>query len=116
MRLFRIKYVTNALTLFTGVIFLNMSFIFAEISALKVDRDKEIARNLSILVASCAAEEEPGGTADEDSTVSEMDLIFSHSTHAVTVSTISHGIKYGVWTYGHPKLAEFEISTPPPEA
>ena len=116
MKVFRIKYVINALTLFTGVVFLNMSFILAEISALKVDRDKEMARNLSILVASSAAEEEPGGTSDEDSTVSEMDLIFSHSTHAVIVTTISHGIKYGIWSFGHPRLAEYEITTPPPEA
>ena len=116
MNAFRIKYVMNTLSLFTGVIFLNMSFILAEISALKVDRDKEMARNLSILVASSAAEEEPGGSSDEDSTVSEMDLIFNCAPHPVCVTVFNHGIKYGVWSDGHPRLAEYEISTPPPEA
>ena len=116
MKLFRIRYVINALSLFTCVIFLNMSFIFVEIAALKIDQDKQMARNLSILVASCAAEEEPGGAADEDSTVSELDLIFSHSSNPGSVNDSSNGIKYSIWSHGHPRLAEYEICNPPPEA
>ncbi|HMG92755.1 MAG TPA: hypothetical protein VK589_22010 [Chryseolinea sp.] len=116
MKVFRIKYVINALTLFTGVIFLNMSFIFAEISALKVDQDKQMARNLSILVASSAAEEEPGGAADEDSTVSELDLIFSHPSIPGSITDFNNGINYNIWSHGHPRLAEYEICNPPPEA
>jgi hypothetical protein len=116
MEVFRIKYVINALSLFTCVIFLNMSFILVEISALKMDRDKEMARNLSILVASCAAEEEPGGAADEDSTVSELDLLFSHSSNPGGTTDFSNGIIYSIWSHGHPRLAEYEICNPPPEA
>jgi hypothetical protein len=116
MKVFRIKCVINGLSLFTCVIFLNMSFVLVEISALKMDQDKQMARNLSILVASCAAEEEPGGTADEDSTVSELDWIFSNSSNAGTKTDFSNGIKYSIWSHGHPRLAEFEICNPPPEA
>ena len=116
MKVLRIKYVVNALTIFTGVIFLNMSFILAEISVLKVDQDKQMARNLSILVASSAAEEEPGGTADEDSTFSELDLIFSHSSNAGGITDFNNGITYNIWSHGHPRLAEYEICNPPPEA
>jgi hypothetical protein len=108
MKVFRIKCVINGLSLFTCVIFLNMSFVLVEISALKMDQDKQMA--------SCAAEEEPGGTADEDSTVSELDLIFSNSSNAGTKTDFSNGIKYSIWSHGHPRLAEFEICNPPPEA
>ncbi|HEX6890599.1 MAG TPA: hypothetical protein VF141_07900 [Chryseolinea sp.] len=116
MKVFRIRCVINALSLFTCVIFLNMSFILVEISALKMDQDKQMARNLSVLVASCAAEEEPGGAADEDSTVSELDLIFSNSSNPGTTANFSNGIQYSIWSHGHPRLAEYEICNPPPEA
>jgi hypothetical protein len=116
MKVFRIKYVTTALSLFTGIIFLNMSFILVEITALKMDRDKEMARNLSILVASGVAEEEPGTAADEDSTVSEIDLIFNHSSsHGGSINP-TNGLDFDIWSHGHPRLAEFEICYPPPES
>jgi hypothetical protein len=113
MKIFRIKYAANAFTLFTAVIFLNMSFVLAEISALNIDRNNQMARNLSILVANSMAEEEPG--ADEDSTFSELDFIVHHYPNVGTID-LSSNIKFGTWSHGHPRLGEFEICNPPPEA
>ena len=71
------------MTLFTGLIFLNMSFFLAEVSALKLSQDKKMFSNIIKLISSNAAEEEKdafGGT-DEDSSAKEVDLIFSYSAH-----------------------------------
>jgi hypothetical protein len=114
MKVFRIRFVVNLFTLFTGVIFLNMSFVLAEISALRIDRNSEMAHSLSILVANSMAEEEPGA-ADEDSTLSGLDLIVNHHGHVGAIDQYS-SIKFNVWSHGHPKLGEFEICKPPPEA
>ena len=114
MKVFRIKYAIKAFSLFTGVIFLNMSFVLVELSALNIERNNEMARNLSMLVANSMAEEEPGA-ADEDSTLSELDLIVNHHANASTTH-ISSPIKFNIWSHGHPRLSEFEICYPPPEA
>ena len=113
MKIFRIKYAANAFTLFTGVIFLNMSFVLAEISALNIDRNNQMARNLSILVANSMAEEETGG-ADEDSTFSELDFVVNHYPN-VTKTGLFSSNKFGIWSHGHPRLGEFEIRKPPPQ-
>lgn len=113
MKLFRIRSLVKSFSLLTGVIFLNMSFILVEISALKIDQDKQLALNLSVLVANSFAEEEPG--ADEDASLSELDLMFNHSANTPSERP-SFGIQYNIWSHGHPRLAEYEICNPPPEA
>ena len=115
MKVFRIKCVVNAFTLFTGIVFLNMSFVLVEIATLRIDRDNQMAQNLSMLVANSMAEEEPGASADEDSTLSEVDLIFSQHGSPGTIDSSSR-IKFNIWSHGHPRLSEFEICNPPPEA
>ena len=71
------------MTLFTGLIFLNMSFFLAEVSALKLNQDKKMVSNIIKLISSSAAEEEKDafGGADEDCSAKEVDLIFNYSTH-----------------------------------
>ena len=113
MKIFRIRCAANVFTLFTGVIFLNMSFLLAEISALNLDPNNRMARNLSILIASSMAEEEPG--ADEDSTFSVLDFIVNHHPAVGTLDLFSNN-KFGTWSHGHPRLSEFEIVKPPPQA
>lgn len=113
MKVFRIKYAVKAFSLFTGAIFLNMSFLLVEISALDIERNNQMARNLSMLIASSMAEEEPGA-ADEDSTLSELDLIVNSHAGAPP-SDLSSPIRFSIWSHGHPRLGEFEICYPPPE-
>ena len=113
MKIFRIQFAANLFTLFTGVIFLNMSFLLVEISALNLNPNNQMALNLSILIASSMAEEEPG--ADEDSTFSALDFIVNHHPTIGTIDLFSNN-KLGTWSHGHPRLAEFEIIKPPPQA
>ena len=113
MKRFRIRCVSNAFILFPGVIFLNLSFLFAEVSALKLDPNNRMALNFSILPANSMAEEEPG--ADEDSTISTLDFIVNHHPTVGGIDLFSNN-NFSIWSHGHTKLAEFEIIKPPPQA
>ncbi|MBA4055877.1 MAG: hypothetical protein C0490_14275 [Marivirga sp.] len=119
MKLFRIKYVSNALSLFTGIVFLNMSFFLAEVSLLKLDQDKQMVENIAKLLAGCAAEEEKdvfGGSADEDPTAKEIDLIFSYAIFTPDGFIQINKSKVHALDQGIPRLGNYEIYSPPPEA
>jgi len=119
MKFLRIKSVSNALSLFTGIVFLNMSFFLAEVSALKLDKDKKMIENIAKLIAGSSSEEEKdvfGGAADEDSAAKEIDLIFSYTIYtpdgfAYILKSDGHLLKHGL-----PRLGNYEIYSPPPEA
>lgn len=118
MRILRNIYVRNLTTLFTGLIFLNMSFFLFEISALKLNKDKTAFSNIIKLISSSAAEEEKdafGGT-DEDCSAKEVDLIFSYSAHTIQTFTSEISKKRSVFDQGIPLLGSYEIYSPPPEA
>lgn len=116
MKIFRLKYVIETFSLVTMVIFLNMSFVLAEVSALKMDQDKEMIKNIAALIAGCASEEEPGGTSDEDNTVNEIQLMVHHHTHAPHSIDDLTKDKARISTLGVPSLGNYEIFSPPPEA
>ena len=106
------------MTLFTGVIFLNMSFFLAEVSALKMHQDKKMFANIVKLISSSAAEEEKdafGGT-DEDNSAKEVDLIFGYSVHTIHNHISEVNNKRSVFDQGVPLLGSYEIYSPPPEA
>ena len=44
-------YVRNLMTLFTGLVFLNMSFFLFEVSALKLNQDKTMFSNIIKLIS-----------------------------------------------------------------
>lgn len=117
MRLFRLKYVSNTLTLFTGIIFLNMSFFLAEVSALKLHKDKKMMENISKLLSGSAAEEEKDifGGSDEDNTAKEIDLIFNYHTYDPGYVSLLSKNKLDVFSRGVPQLGNYEIFSPPPE-
>jgi hypothetical protein len=118
MRIFRNMRVKNLMTLFTGLIFLNMSFFLAEVAALKLNQDKKMFANIVKLLSTSAAEEEKdvfGGT-DEDSTGKEINLIFNYSTHSIQSHTLDLNHKRTVFDQGIPLLGSYEIYSPPPEA
>jgi hypothetical protein len=118
MRIFKNLFIRNLMTLFTGLIFLNMSFFLAEVSALKISQDKKMFSNIIKLISSNAAEEEKDafGGADEDCSAKEVDLIFSYSAHTIHAFTSKVSKKRTVFDQGIPLLGSFEIYSPPPEA
>jgi hypothetical protein len=116
MKIFRQKYVVETFSLFTLIIFLNMSFVLAEVSALKMDQDNAIIKNIAALIAGCTSEEEPGGTSDEDNTVNEIQLMLDHHTHTPYFIDILSKNKARTTTLGVPRLGNYEIFSPPPEA
>lgn len=82
MKFFRVIPIRNIITVFTGIVFLNMSFFLAEIKALELDKhNKQLIENL-IRSFSCISEEERDtatGSESHDSGFSsakEVDLYF----------------------------------------
>jgi hypothetical protein len=118
MRLFRALYVRRLFSLFTGIVFLNMSFFLAEVSALKIGKDKQLWENICKLIAGSAAEEEKdafSGAADEDSLTQEIDLIFFYHTHAADGNSPLVKKNLSILTLGIPLFGNYEIYSPPPE-
>ena len=115
MKFFRLNGVIEAFALFTGIIFLNMSFILAEVAVLKMEEDKQLLKNVAALIAGCSAEEEPGHSADEDTSVSEIDLILHAAKHPVPGTGLVFKNRAGITTAGIPSLGNYEIYSPPPE-
>ena len=116
MKIFRLKYVVETFSLFTMIIFLNMSFVLAEVSALKMDQDKAMIKNIAALIAGCTSEEEPGGASDEDNSINEIELMLNHHTHTLHSIDLLSKNKAGMTTSGVPRLGNYEIYSPPPEA
>ena len=118
MLMFKKLYIKNAMTLFTGLIFLNMSFFLMEVSALKLHQDKKLLVNIAKLISSSSAEEEKGsvgGSADEDLSAKEVDLIASYPVHSIYNQILSVNIKRCLLNVGMPLLGSYEIYSPPPE-
>ena len=115
MKIFRLKYVVETFSLFTMIIFLNMSFVLAEVSALKMDQSNGMNKNIAALIAGCTSEEEPGGGSDEDNSVN-VELTLNHHTHTLHSIDLLFKNKAGITTSGVPRLGNYEIYSPPPEA
>lgn len=108
MKILRVEFVANAFTIVAGFIFMNMSFLLAEISTL-IDRNNQT--NISRLLASSMAEEDPV----DDSTLSVFDFIINHCPNDSTIDLLSEN-EFGTLSHGHPSQGEFEIRKPPPQA
>ena len=93
MKIFRLKYVVETLSLFTMIIFLNMSFVLAEVSALKTDQDNAIIKSIAALISGCASD--------------------THTPHSIDILSKD---KAKTTTLGVPRLGNYEIFSPPPEA
>ena len=107
------------MTLFTGIIFFNMSFFLVEVAALKLNKDRQMIANIAKLLSASSAEEEKdafGGSADEDCSAKEVDLIYNYTTHNVNHDIILKSAKKRVHDQGSPLLMSYEIYSPPPEA
>jgi hypothetical protein len=118
MKIFRENLIRNIFALFTGLIFLNMSFFLFEVSLLKLNEDRQMMANIAKMLCSGATEEERdvfGGGSDEDSSTKEIDLLFSYTAHTVFSYITSVNNKMCVVNQGIPLLGSYEIYSPPPE-
>jgi len=108
MKILRLQRAANAFTLFTGVVFLNMSFLLAEISAFDL-----LPHNQMAVIASSMAEEDP--EAEENPTFAELDVIINQCSIVGTICIFSNN-KFYTWALGRPRQGEFAIDIPPPQA
>lgn len=77
LKFFKRKPIQNWTFLFTGILFLNMSFFLAEVSALKLNKNKQLIENIAKLIAGAASEEEKDAFGSEKSdNLNELDLTF----------------------------------------
>lgn len=105
-------------SIFTALVLLNMSMIMAEISALKLNKDRALIETIAKLISGTSSEEESDsseGLADEDVSVKEIDLAFiNHVPVAPSALSISNS-NLLVRNQGIPRFGNYEIYSPPPE-
>lgn len=114
MNTFRKHFFSKVAALVTGVIFLNMSFLLAEIALLKVS-DSQILENVVRLVSMGGLEEERDGDAQTEKDASVEDFILPHaslSEHA-KCSGSSKEIQASESLYPHANYSQ--TFSPPPD-
>jgi hypothetical protein len=98
MKVLRNKVILRFTTLVTGIVFLNMSFFLAEVSALKLTKDKKMTENIAKLIAGAASEEEKdacSSSAEEDAKgLTELDLLLDHKTLGSYTSESPYQLTY----------------------
>lgn len=119
MRILRTTMANGAFSLLTGMLFLNMSFFLAEVSVLKMGKNKPLFENISKILSGTSAEDEQdafGSTSDEDTFENEVDLLLTYSTYAPLARILTAQGNVNIWKQGIPLIGIFEIDSPPPEA
>ena len=87
MKFFRKKHIRKLMTVFTGIVFLNLSFFLAEVSALKIGKDnKQLIENLVRIFSTVSEEEKDINTGESADTAAsfakEVDLhLTEHTRH-----------------------------------
>lgn len=119
MQLIRSNTVSRLFALVTSIVFFNLSMIFMEVSALRLDKDRAMAENIAKQIAGCSSEEESDATtghADEDTTVKELNLMGTNLL-SILVSELSDSRQLKLFEHhGMPRYGNYEIFCPPPEA
>lgn len=106
--------VCRLFAVFTALVFFNMSFVMAEICALKLDKDRQLIENISRIINGCS-EEEADGLADEDNTVKEIIMIVGIVSNAPFSHLLESPNKIKLQNQGITRLGNYEIYSPPPE-
>lgn len=115
MQRLRNQIVTKGFCLFTGVIFLNMSFFLAEVCMLDL-KDKDMIENVCLLVLNGGLEEERehGGTSDiplKVFSIAPTELLLRHSSLFLIAAKIHQDSEEHYIHADHS-----EIVSPPPES
>ena len=121
MKFFRLAYVRKSLTIFTGVVFLNLSFFLAEIKALELDkRNQQLIENLVRVFSNISEEEKDvfGGESHDSgsSSIKEVDLYVLDHGKSGSGSFITILKKYQDTHNRLPKSRASETPSQPPEA
>ena len=116
MRRFREHVSSKIVTVITTVMFLNLSFLLAEVRLLGIDKDTRFSRIISLIVSgTCFEEEKEAGcdTNEEDSS-KKIDLAFHHYYHS---SDGGNRLRKMMRASDNTTLPWhiFETFTPPPE-
>lgn len=116
MRRFREHVAGKILTVITTLMFLNLSFLLAEVRLLGIDKDTRFSRIISLIVSgSCFEEEkEAGGDTSEDDSSKKIDLALHHhhqSSDAYSLLSKAMGASHNAMLLWR----TFETFTPPPE-
>lgn len=116
MEIIRTNIISRMVSLLTGLIFLNMSFVMVEVCALKLDKDRQMIESIAKLIAGTSEEETDafGGLADEDP-VKEINVFFHADLSLCSVATSSSPFIKGLGDQGIPRFGNYEIYCPPPE-
>ena len=118
MLMLRNRSLQQMMTLFTGIIFLNMSFFLFEVKMLELDKDQKMIENIAKLIAGAASEEEKdvfGSTSEKDNlTTSSLDL-FLDANHCPEFFLIPLSKSAGVHFNEKPIVPFTEIAYPPPK-
>ena len=115
MELFRKKAIMRLLTLFTGVIFLNMSFFLAEVCMLDF-KDRQVIENVCNLLLNAGLEEERDGHSSGSDVPMKVfpmasdDMLSHHASLFLIAVRIYHTCEDPYLHADHS-----EIFSPPPE-
>lgn len=113
--IFRIKAVLRGSILITGLIFLNMNFFLAEVSALELDKDRNMAENIAKLIATSSTEEEKDVFGGESKDILETDLLFSNCLSNGNFYLLPDQVAFQTSHGAKPVGGNFETINPPPE-
>ena len=117
MRRFREHISGKIVTVFTAVMFLNMSFLLAEVRLLGIDKDATFSRIISLIISGTCFEEEKetGGDTSEEGPSKKIDMAFHYQFPWCNAYTVLSALK---WAREHSMLVSqtFETFTPPPES
>lgn len=116
--LFRNLYITRSLAIFVGVLFLNLSFILAEINALELEKkNRALYENLVRLLSGAGFEEEKDASAEASSELgNEVNMYFQLDKDS-SFSCLYSAEKFRGYYKSSNILGSFrKIFSPPPES
>jgi hypothetical protein len=104
------------MSVFTALVFLNMSFFLAEISALKIEKNKPLLENVAKLIAGSSAEEEKDAFGGTEEDVNISDVLVPHYPHPH--DPFEHLLQNNrrLRDHGTPLFGHHQIFSPPPES
>jgi len=101
-------------SIFTALVFFNMSLVMAEICALELDKDRALIESIARVINGCA-EEEADSPADEDTTAKEINLMIGSVPSIRLQYLFGSSNKIKLQNEGIPRFGNYEIYLPPPE-
>jgi hypothetical protein len=118
MKRFREHFISKLITLVITVVFLNMSFLVAEVSMLDLHKDSEFAKIIAFIISGTCFEEERdlGTEASGEETAKKTDLLFCGQLHPHSGYVLLSVIKKYIADHRMPLPGNYETFTPPPES